>query len=159
MLIFRFQRDFCFALGSCRSDFAISAPRQLPGTVESRCGAVALGSVLSVAAPFVWRCPSNLTITPFPHPAHRTGRADFPHPALGRNTRPSHTARCTVACIQGAAQPATTPLRRVVTSMHRILPMPPSLSRVTPSIGRRTFSELIACAISCPCQFPAPVSN
>jgi len=28
-------------------------------SVESRCGAVALGSVLSVAAPFVWRCPSN----------------------------------------------------------------------------------------------------
>ncbi len=23
---------------------------------------------LSVAAPFVWRCPSNLAITPFPHP-------------------------------------------------------------------------------------------
>ena len=21
---------------------------------------------------------------PFPHPAHRTGRADFPHPALGQ---------------------------------------------------------------------------
>jgi hypothetical protein len=24
---------------------------------------------LSVAAPFVWRCPSNLAVTPFPHPA------------------------------------------------------------------------------------------
>ena len=24
------------------------------------------------------------TIAPFPHPAHRTGQADFPHPALGR---------------------------------------------------------------------------
>src|SRR5438105_15352287 len=23
---------------------------------------------LSVAAPFVWRCPSNLAVTPFPHP-------------------------------------------------------------------------------------------
>ena len=41
---------------------------------------------LSVAAPFVWRCPSNLTVAPFPHPAHRTGHADFPHPALGQDT-------------------------------------------------------------------------
>ncbi len=57
-----------------------------PLSVESRCGAVALGSVLSVAAPFVWRCPNNRTITPFPHPAHRTGHADFPHPALGQDT-------------------------------------------------------------------------
>ncbi|WP_293026022.1 transposase, partial [Pandoraea sp.] len=29
-------------------------------------------SGLSVTAPFVWRCPKNLTIAPFPHPAHRT---------------------------------------------------------------------------------------
>ncbi len=57
-----------------------------PLSVESRCGAVAVGSVLSVAAPFVRRCPSNRTITPFPHPAHRTGHADFPHPALGQDT-------------------------------------------------------------------------
>ena len=43
-------------------------------------------SGLSVSAPFVWRCPSDLTLTPFPHPAHRTGHADFPHPALGQDT-------------------------------------------------------------------------
>src|ERR1019366_9730865 len=49
-----------------------------------RCG-------LSVAAPFVWRCPSNLTMAPFPHPAHRTGHADLPHPALGQNITPSPT--------------------------------------------------------------------
>jgi hypothetical protein len=24
---------------------------------------------------------------PFPHPAHRTGRADLPHPALGEDSR------------------------------------------------------------------------
>src|SRR5215510_4736779 len=41
-------------------------------------------SGLSVAAPFVWRCPCNLAVAPFPHPAHRTGRADLPHPALGQ---------------------------------------------------------------------------
>src|SRR5437867_266380 len=53
--------------------------------VESRCDAVALGSSISVAAPFVWRCLSGSTIAPFPHPAHRTGQADFPHPALGQD--------------------------------------------------------------------------
>jgi hypothetical protein len=41
---------------------------------------------LSVAAPFVWRCLNSRTITPFPHPPHRTGHADFPHPALGQKT-------------------------------------------------------------------------
>src|SRR5437879_13305797 len=53
--------------------------------VESRCDAVALGSSISVAAPFVWRCLSGSTMAPFPHPAHRTGQADFPHPALGQD--------------------------------------------------------------------------
>jgi hypothetical protein len=28
-------------------------------------------------------------VTPFPHPAHRTGQADFPHPALGQDPTPS----------------------------------------------------------------------
>src|SRR5260370_7194155 len=42
-------------------------------------------SKISVAAPFVWRCLSGHTIAPFPHPAHRTGQADFPHPALGQD--------------------------------------------------------------------------
>ena len=51
---------------------------------SSRCG-------LSVSAPFVWRCPSNLAVTPFPHPSHRTGHADFPHPALGQDLTPSPT--------------------------------------------------------------------
>jgi len=36
---------------------------------------------LSVAALFVWRRPSNVAVTPFSHPVHRTGHADFPHPA------------------------------------------------------------------------------
>src|SRR6266404_4764752 len=43
---------------------------------------------ISVAAPFVWRCLSGSTVTPFPHPAHRTGRADLPHPALGQDLTP-----------------------------------------------------------------------
>ena len=48
---------------------------------------------LSVAAPFVWRCLSTLAVAPFPHPSHRTGPADFPHPALGQDFTPSPTAR------------------------------------------------------------------
>src|SRR5258706_4670214 len=43
---------------------------------------------ISVAAPFVWRCLSGSTVTPFPHPAHRRGRADLPHPALGQDLTP-----------------------------------------------------------------------
>ena len=44
---------------------------------------------MSVSAPFVWRCLSGSAVAPFPHPAHRTGRADFPHPALGQDLTPS----------------------------------------------------------------------
>src|SRR4030095_11933209 len=40
---------------------------------------------ISVAAPFVWRCLNSSTMAPSPHPAHRTGQADFPHPALGQD--------------------------------------------------------------------------
>src|SRR5215472_1851008 len=41
---------------------------------------------LSVADPFVCRCLTSSTMLPFPHPAHRTGRADLPHPALGEDS-------------------------------------------------------------------------
>src|SRR5258706_13929407 len=44
-------------------------------------------SDISVSAPFVWRCLSGSTVAPFPHPAHRTGHADLPHPALGQDPR------------------------------------------------------------------------
>src|SRR5882672_10087227 len=56
-----------------------------PKGVESRCDAVALGSNISVSAPFVRRCLTGSTMSPFSHPAHRTGQADFPHPALGQD--------------------------------------------------------------------------
>ena len=46
---------------------------------------------ISVAASFDWRCLTVRTLTPFPHPSHRTGQADFPHPALGQNITPSPT--------------------------------------------------------------------
>ncbi|RQU49164.1 hypothetical protein DF143_37205 [Burkholderia cenocepacia] len=48
-------------------------------------------SGLSAAAPFVWRCQSNVTIAPFSHPADQTERADFPHPALFQNIKPSRS--------------------------------------------------------------------
>src|SRR5215470_13474674 len=38
---------------------------------------------LSVADPFVCRCLTSRTLLPSSHPAHRTGRAERPHPALG----------------------------------------------------------------------------
>src|SRR5438270_3233549 len=40
---------------------------------------------ISVAAPFVWRCLTSSAVALFPHLAHRTGHADFPHPALGQD--------------------------------------------------------------------------
>src|SRR5258707_15023177 len=46
---------------------------------------------ISVAASFVWRCLSGSAMAPFPHPAHRTGQADFPPPALGQDFTPSPT--------------------------------------------------------------------
>ena len=51
--------------------------RVVVGRVELWRGSIRFG--LSVSAPFVWRCPSILALTPFPQPAHRTGRADLPH--------------------------------------------------------------------------------
>jgi len=73
------------------------APRapSIHGRVEMWRGGSRLN--ISVSAPFVWRCLSSSTVTPFPHPAHRTGQADFPHPALGQELTPSPTARCAQA--------------------------------------------------------------
>src|ERR1700687_2445221 len=48
---------------------------------------------ISVAAPFVWRCLTGSALAPFPPPAHRTGHADLPHPALGQDVTPSPTTR------------------------------------------------------------------
>ena len=50
-------------------------------------------SNISVAAPFVWRCLTGSAVAPSPHPAHRTGHADLPHPALGQDLTPSPTTR------------------------------------------------------------------
>ena len=68
-------------------------------------------SGLSVAAPFVWRCPSNLAVAPFPHPAHRTGHADLPHPALGQDLTLSPTTGCALARSGARARSARTGAR------------------------------------------------
>ena len=66
------------------------------GRVEMWRGGFRFG--LSVAASFVWRCLTSLTITPFPHPARQTGRADLPHPAF---FRPSGLRMRTVGKLSG----------------------------------------------------------
>src|SRR6267154_937316 len=60
---------------TCRAACAVR--ESLDGRVEMWRGFCR--SDISVSAPFVWRCLSGSTVAPFPHPAHRTGRADFPH--------------------------------------------------------------------------------
>ena len=49
---------------------------------------------MSVSAPFVWRCLSGSAVAPFPHPAHRTGRADLSGSSAIAGFRPhgSHRA-------------------------------------------------------------------
>ena len=54
---------------------------------------------LSVAGPFVCRCLTSPAMRPFPHPAHRTGRADLPHPALGEDSH-NRRSHCMWRCLQ-----------------------------------------------------------
>ncbi len=60
-----------------------------PSRVEVWCGN--RRSRLSVSAPFVWRCLTSRSLVPFPHPARRTRRADFPQRALFQRIKPSHS--------------------------------------------------------------------
>ena len=79
-------------------------------------GAVPIGRVemwrgggrsgIAVSAPFGWRCPISRTVTPFPHPPRRTGRADLPHPALFQRIRPSRSSGC-VRTAAGVSVPAS----------------------------------------------------
>ena len=73
--------------------FDVLACRRAPAICQAPTGRVEMWrggcrSNISVAASFVWRCLSGSTMTPFPHPAHRTGHADLPHPALGQDFTP-----------------------------------------------------------------------
>ena len=59
--------------------------------VESRTGAVALAGGSRCCWPLSLDASVSVSaLAPFPVPAHRTGRADFPHPAL----RPASPHRC-----------------------------------------------------------------
>src|SRR5688500_5949014 len=46
-----------------------------------------LGAACPFAGPFGRRCLTSHTLLRFHASAHRTGRADFPHPALGEGSR------------------------------------------------------------------------
>lgn len=74
------------------------------GRVEKWRGGGRLG--LSVDRAFRLRCPSNSAVTPFPLPAHRTGRAAFPHPALFQRIRPSRSASQRGAATNGSVPTA-----------------------------------------------------
>jgi hypothetical protein len=91
-------------LSLCGCSDCYRLERQLPGGIRTHWDAVpfhgARGvemwrgggrSISTVAAPFVWRCLNRWTMTPFPHPAHRTGRALFRHPAPGQGITRSPT--------------------------------------------------------------------
>src|SRR5208283_4419036 len=79
--------DFASLSGNTGHRVIFGAQRSVAiGRVEMWRGGFRLN--ISVAASFVRRCLSGSAVTPFPHPAHRTGRADFPHPALGQDITP-----------------------------------------------------------------------
>ena len=125
---------------------------------------------LSVAAPFVWRCLNSETITPFPHPPHRTGHADLPHPALGQELTPLHTkghpqftrptaqSRVTLAYTDRVycAQPPMPPPGRSFASRvaTRVLP---SLQHVAPSAAPAHYRSCLGLPQSpALCHFQRP---
>ena len=71
---------------------------------------------ISVAASFVWRCLSGSAMAPFPHPAHRTGRADFPHPALGQDFTPVLSRVTPSAVFEHSAELIGCPISRSLTT-------------------------------------------
>jgi hypothetical protein len=63
------------------------------GRVEERRGGRRTGDSCSPAAFASVPGVSIRSIAPFPLPAHRTGRADFPHPALRLDSREGSRGR------------------------------------------------------------------
>jgi hypothetical protein len=55
--------------------------------VESRTGAVTVVSRWLLGEAFASPASIRFGLALFPVPAHRTGLADFPHPALGKDSR------------------------------------------------------------------------
>ena len=93
---------------------AISANSDATGRVEMWRGGCRLN--ISVAASFVWRCLSGSAMAPFPHPAHRTGRADFPHPALGQDFTPVLSRVTPSAVFERSSELIGCPISRSLTT-------------------------------------------
>ena len=85
---------------------------------------------ISVAASFVWRCLSGSAMTPFSHPAHRTGQADLPHPALGQDFTPLLSRATPSAVSEHSAEFIGCPISRSFTTYFVCLEL-----RSLPSAG------------------------
>src|SRR5216684_4562362 len=86
----------CFALRFVQGHEEETEPTTalFPGSKTSeRCDAVASGSSISVAAPFVRRCLTGSTMAPLSHPAHRTEQADLSGSSAIAGFRPHRTHR------------------------------------------------------------------
>src|SRR5438445_4474065 len=79
------------ALASIFSGKTICDPVELGGVEVWRGG---VGEAYPLADPFVGRCLTSLAVPLIPHPAHRTGRAERPHPALGERLTVTPTENC-----------------------------------------------------------------
>ena len=55
-------------------------------------------------------------MAPFPHPAHRTGQADFPHPALGQDFTPSLSRATPSAVSEHSSELIGCPISRSLTT-------------------------------------------
>src|ERR1700716_440463 len=106
---------------------------------------------ISVAAPFVWRCVNGSTMAPFPHPAHRTGQADFPHPALGQDFTLSRATPS--AASEHLLELIGFPISRYFTTYCVCLEL-----RSLPSTGVRLL-QLLSMSLSPCCRFPPAEVN
>jgi hypothetical protein len=71
-----------------RSDASLWPKGSDIAKVESRTGAVTLASRWRLDSAFAAPASIRFGLALFPVPAHRTGQAELPHPALGKDARP-----------------------------------------------------------------------
>ncbi len=77
---------------------------------------MAVGRTYLFSAPFVWRCLNSSTVAPFPHPAHRTGHAELPHPALGQDFTPLLSRATPSAVSEPSSELIGCPISRSLTA-------------------------------------------
>jgi hypothetical protein len=77
---------------------------------------VAVGRTYLFSAPFVWRCLTGPPLARFPHPAHRTGHADLPHPALGQDFTPLLSRATPSAVSEPSSELIGCPISRSLTT-------------------------------------------